>query len=180
MICCAGNILDYIGKADAICVTTNGFVTARGANVMGRGIAKEMSNRYPDLPFILGRKIRQDGHQVHLLKDVQGTAIVAFPTKPASIVLQHEEQIIRSARGKYEIGERVPGFHAKSDLNIIAESCEQVAQLANRHPEWKRILLPIPGCGCGELSVRYVYPVCASRLDDRFIMVSFKSEDFWG
>ena len=42
-----GNILDYIGRPDAICITTNGFVTSRGNGVMGMGIAKSMADKYP-------------------------------------------------------------------------------------------------------------------------------------
>lgn len=32
-----GNIMDLLGRPDAICITTNGFTTSRGKAVMGMG-----------------------------------------------------------------------------------------------------------------------------------------------
>ena len=56
-----GNILDYIGRPDAICITTNGFVTSKGNGVMGMGIAKSMADKYLELPkpweFILSAMV---------------------------------------------------------------------------------------------------------------------------
>jgi hypothetical protein len=44
-------------------LTTNGFVRRDGACVMGRGIARQAALRWPDLPFKLGRLIREYGNR---------------------------------------------------------------------------------------------------------------------
>ena len=41
-----GNIFDYIGKVDAICITTNGTIKSNGELVMGAGVAKEFYDKY--------------------------------------------------------------------------------------------------------------------------------------
>lgn len=53
MILEKGNMWDCFGKVDLFLVTTNPIVTKAGKCVMGRGIAKEMSDRYPEVPFAL-------------------------------------------------------------------------------------------------------------------------------
>ena len=39
---------------DIIAITTNGVVKKNGELVMGRGIASQAKQRYPDIPKILG------------------------------------------------------------------------------------------------------------------------------
>ena len=62
-----GNIFNYIGIADAICVTTNGIVKKDGSLVMGAGIAKDsLSSRIlwsteRDLRYYLMQTIRAEG-----------------------------------------------------------------------------------------------------------------------
>ena len=59
-----GDIFDYIGIADAICVTTNGIVKKNGELVMGAGIAKAMADKYPDLAKVLGKKVNTTGKNI--------------------------------------------------------------------------------------------------------------------
>jgi len=53
-----GNMWDCFGKVDLFLITTNPVVKKNGACVMGRGIAKEMSEKYPEIPFALGSIIQ--------------------------------------------------------------------------------------------------------------------------
>lgn len=174
-----GNIMDLIGRPDAICITTNGFVTTKGRGVMGMGIAKTMSERHPELPGILGDRLRTHGNTVSLLMQVGKTRILSMPVKPTQIVLKSLDEIVSHARDKYITGGIVPGFHCVADPVIIRKSCEELVAMANK-AGYKHVVLPIPGCGAGELSYKMdgIQEICEGILDDRFWMCSFKKQDF--
>ncbi len=58
--------------ADAICITTNGYLarTADGvATTMGRGSAGEAKDRWPGIEYMLGCKIMEEGNHVHVLTE---------------------------------------------------------------------------------------------------------------
>lgn len=172
-----GNIMDFIGRPDAICITTNGFVTARGNGVMGMGIAKSMSDQYCELPGLLGQHIRSHGNVVGELMAVGPTKILSFPVKPKSIVLKDPSQVVKHAKDKYPVDALVPGFHCKAEVDIIIKSLHELVELADVM-KYRHVVLPIPGCGAGELSYQSVRPFCESTLDGRFYMMSFKEADF--
>jgi O-acetyl-ADP-ribose deacetylase (regulator of RNase III) len=54
-------------KADAICLTTNGFITAQGANTMGVGVAGAAKRLWPGIQMTAGTAILQGGNRVHCL-----------------------------------------------------------------------------------------------------------------
>ncbi len=59
-------------NADAICITTNGYLakTTNGvATTMGRGSAGEAKDRWPGIEYMLGCKIMEEGNRVHQLTD---------------------------------------------------------------------------------------------------------------
>lgn len=59
-------------KADAICITTNGYLaktTTGYTTTMGRGSAGEAKGRWPGIEFMLACKIMEEGNHVHLLTD---------------------------------------------------------------------------------------------------------------
>ena len=174
-----GNILDYIGRPDAICITTNGFVTSKGNGVMGMGIAKSMSDKYPELPKALGVHIKRNGNHVGLLMQVHKTKLLSFPVKPGSIIMSDPAEIVSHARGKYSIGLSAPGFHCVASVELIRRSCQELVAEVNK-AGYKHVLLPVPGCGAGELSFNKdgIREICESALDDRFFMMSFKLSDF--
>jgi len=57
-----GNIWDYHSKGHFITVTTNCNLKSNGDAVMGKGIALQAKNRFPDLPKLVGQVIKQHGH----------------------------------------------------------------------------------------------------------------------
>jgi len=118
-----GDIWNYIGKANAICICTNRKVV-NGKNIMGKGIAKEAKELYPELPEAIAISLRfGDGASI-VHKDA-GTYLVSFPTKNSP--------------------------YNKSDLELIRESCFSL-QTQMEALKWKRVIIPRPGCGCGGLS----------------------------
>ena len=79
-----GDIWSEDGAADAIVVTTNGFVTKDGRGVMGAGIAKQAKDRFPGIEEELGKHLRANGNVPGIIGETaDGTKIVSFPTKPA-------------------------------------------------------------------------------------------------
>ena len=73
---------DVLGTSCTVCITTNGWVTNRGLGVMGRGIAKTMSDLIPDLKALLGKAITDNGNVVQPLCAYGKTSLMSFPVKP--------------------------------------------------------------------------------------------------
>jgi len=167
-----GNAWNYDGVADAICITTNGYVTKDGRAVMGRGIAKEAKERLPGIDLELGRLLKEEGNVPHILGMLPGgSLIVSFPVKPESVlydggnVVEHIKR-----RWKLKKGQVVPGWAAKADLFLIFKSAILLREMADRH-SWKQVILPRPGCRAGELDWELVKPVIKDVLDDRFLII---------
>lgn len=167
-----GNIM--YKKADAICITTNGFVKRNGEAVMGRGIAKQIADLFPQIPIQLGSCINNFGNKVSLLGNFVTINLISFPVKPKTVIFDGSN-VVSYAANNYKIGDTVPGFHAKADLKLIEQSALQLVAMCN-HTPWKRIILPYPGCGAGELNWSDVKPILDSILDDRFVAVTYKEE----
>ncbi len=156
--------------ADAVCISTNGFVTSHGNAVMGRGCAKELADLFPDTPRILGTMIKRHGNIVQTIKVVDGTSVVAFPVKHVSGICTGNN-VVEGAKFRYPKGCTVPGFHLKASMELIVQSAHQLKQLADLNG-WKSVVLPRVGCGAGELSWLVVKPMLDAILDNRFIAVT--------
>lgn len=151
---------------DVICITTNGFTKTNGEAVMGRGIAKQMADLVPELPNLLGQLLVNYGNKVHMIGKFK-PRLVSFPVKPEYVINDGTNVV---SHCKTQIGEKTAGFLAKADLTIIEQSCKQLVELANQHPEWNTILVPKAGCGAGELDWKDVEPIMRKYLDNRFII----------
>ena len=73
-----GDIWDYYDKGNWIVITTNGDVRKDGACVMGRGIALQAKLRFPELPYRLGKLLKEFGNSINYLWPYR---IIAFPVK---------------------------------------------------------------------------------------------------
>jgi len=178
--------------ADAICITTNGFTNAQGANTMGRGCAGEAKYRWPGIQMLAGAALKHGGNDCRILTKACGPEyegficlppvaswqarvvpyhILMFPTKPDYCVL--EDLLPQYAAMTGLGGEPYPGWMAKSDLSLIERSAKQLCELTDQN-DWKSVVLPRPGCGAGELSwEREVRPLLAGILDQRFYAITF-------
>lgn len=56
MILEKGDMWSIFGKTDMFVITTNPIIRKDGAVVMGRGIAKQMKDRFPEFPFKLAER----------------------------------------------------------------------------------------------------------------------------
>lgn len=130
---------------DARCITTNGTVKSNGRAVMGRGCAKQATERIPFIQLALGTRIRLEGLHTYTIGHYGGVPLLCFPVKHS--------------------------WDMRADLDLITQSAIELAALADIQP-WKVILLPRPGCGNGQRKWHEVKPILAPLLDDRFVVVT--------
>lgn len=139
----------WIVEADVVVITTNGFIKKNGHAVMGRGVAKQALDRWPEISKILGDLLRDNGNHIgiaHLgLVHTGGRTIIFFPVKH--------------------------NWFEKADLALITRSTRELVKLADR-TGLHDVALPRPGCGNGKLNWEYVKPILDLYLDDRFIVVN--------
>jgi len=167
------NIFDI--SCNALCITTNGFRKKDGKAVMGRGIALAIQDYYSHMPHRLGSHLNAYGNNVGvLIKETDNTpAILAFPVKPKTII--YDGSNIVSHIRDIKIGRKYPGWMAKAQLSIIEKSTQQLRNLAIQH-NWKKVLIPRPGCGAGELCWNDVKPILNQYLDNRFYAVTYSKD----
>ena len=141
-----GDIFDYIGVADCICVTTNGVVKRNGELVMGAGVAKAFADKFTNISFVLGYKVKKYGNHVFQAGYYHNkTAVLSFPTK-------HH-------------------YSAKADLDLIIQSANRLVKWANQNNA-KSIIIPSPGTGLGGLDKTVVYDALSNILDERFTIIT--------
>jgi len=184
----------FTSDCNAICIPTNGHVTAMGSLIMGAGVARQAADRWPDLPNIMGRKVYNLGNGVHLVTHDDpyrhniniphlGSQelpyhLVSFPTKPTRIECHEVEKILPRYVAEAETLQKtptrnlkwLPGWKAKSDLALIKHSVEELIELTDLMG-WKKVCLPRVGCGNGELSWQSVYELISPMLDSRFYII---------
>lgn len=121
-----GNLWDYWGDHNyALCVTTNGTLKRNGEGVMGRGCAKELCQRYPDAPKLLGQNLKVFGNNVQFITEKPAMIVVSFPVKH--------------------------NWWEKADLALIRTSAKQLKDFIANGFDHKTWILPRPGCGNGKL-----------------------------
>ena len=150
-----GDLWDYyynVKHRDTyVCITTNGFIKKDGSAVMGKGCAAEAAKRFPDLPYVLGKHIRENGNVVGILStDCTEDCILTFPVK-------HR-------------------WWEDADLILIAKSAKALKQEALRNKN-NTYILPRPGCGNGRLTWKVVKPVLTKILPDNVAVITFPEQD---
>ena len=142
-----GNIWNFHLQDKWIAITTNGTVKSDGSCVMGRGVAKQAKDRYPQLPFIIGGLIGWNGDHVHAIPTHK---IITFPVKH--------------------------NWYEKADINLIEQSAKELKEMTFLLPNNIHFYLVRPGCGNGQLNWEDVKPIIEKYLDDRFIVVEINTK----
>ena len=145
------NIVDLWKVGKTICVTTNGFIKKNNQGVMGAGNALAIAKEIPNLPSALGRHIRLRGNVVGYIHD----RIISFPTKPQ---FGNYDQVIDKAKRIYKPGQKIPGYHCKSDLKLIEDGIERLNLIIEKQ-NLDEVYLPLPGVNNGQLSFEEVEPI---------------------
>jgi hypothetical protein len=144
-----GDLWAELGVADLLLVSTNATLNKNGEVVMGRGAAKEAKERFPQLPFDLGMRLRTGGLAGQkygvLISDItaHGTRLGAFQVK----------------------------YHWQddADLGLISHSAHALRAIAG---DYERIAINFPGIGNGRLErsqVEYFLDKYWSDLDNLFV-----------
>lgn len=169
MIEIIGNIWDYYDKGYNICITTNGFVKKNGCAVMGRGTALQAKRRFPRLDRKLGDMLggpTVDNPSTYwmLIEEIM-PRVFTFPVK-RDIDICSPDNIVKHMTWKFKIGDIVPGWALKAEVEIIKESL-LLLSLQHFNKRFGEIILPRPGCGgAGELNWEWdVKPLCEGYED---------------
>lgn len=128
MIELTGNLWNYHVGGIPICITINGAVRKDGACVMGRGIAAQAAQKFPMLPYTIGKRLRAFPMEVEWIEQY---GLFTFPVKFL--------------------------WHQPADLGLIETSAVQLRNLVN-DLGFKTVGLPRPGCGNGGLEWEVVKP----------------------
>lgn len=158
-------------ECDALVITTNGFVKTNGEAVMGRGIAKQIANHFPELPRLLGNRLK-GGNQVYTF-GIANVPLITFPVKDQfEYCNEDKSNVVRHMQHQFSTGSKVAGWACKARIDIILTSAHQLVELANQN-DWKVINCPRFGCGAGELRWEEIKPLLEPILDDRFVVYTF-------
>lgn len=161
-----GDLFDQIGRAEYICITTNGTVKNNGSAVLGRGCALQAKTRWNGLPEYLGSLLQVHGNLPFYLgaidefkfwrkgaraKNWNDTGLISFPVKHV--------------------------WNQMADIDLIKRSCAHLISMINyqqtdRVTKIENVIIPRPGCGNGNLEWGYVRPAIAPLLDDRFVIIT--------
>lgn len=166
-----GDIFD-MENIDGIGFTTNGYVNKKGLNIMGVGIAKDISRKYTNIPMVLGKMIKTYGNNVYRLIVDHGVHIFNIPVKPSMGDIKDK---LPYSRVRY-MGNSIPGYAVKADVNLIEQSVVQLVRLVNDY-DLKNVAIPLLGCGAGGLGISDIRYILDEYLDNRFIVCSYKLED---
>jgi len=146
-----GNMFDLVdqGANRALLVTTNSYIRKDGALVMGRGAAKTAAQRWPGLPYALGKRITHlEEYNIGLLTQTNGELL----TLGAFQVKFH--------------------FADQADLELIARSARELASLARTRQDW-RFDMNYPGIGNGHLRFEDVDPLLQDLPDNVHVWTFF-------
>lgn len=165
-----GNIFDLMltPEVDSICITTNGIIGNDGRAIMGAGVAGEAARRWSTVRARLGKALKTFGNLPYVIGmiNLEGD----FQDTDASLIKDKKYRcLVWSFPTKND-------FRFKSDIELIKKSAKLMAEHADTF-ELKQVALPRPGCSNGKLDWKTVKTEIENILDDRFVIVSFDSEN---
>lgn len=132
-----GNMWDVFGNTDLFLITTNPIQRQDGAVVMGRGIAKQMKDRFPEFPYDFGQYLQN-------LKSY----VSALPPR-VGVVGRYDDQLV----GYFMVKDH---WRDVALPNVIAESTKHLQDIA---ANYQRVDLNFPGIGNGRLKREDVIPL---------------------
>jgi hypothetical protein len=145
-----GDIWKFHEEGAYIGIPTNGIIKNNGNLVMGRGLALQASEHFPELPVSFGKHVKTNGNTVCILENLR---IFSFPTKN--------------------------NWVESSDLFLIEQSAQTLSdyfagdmfEFGLKIPE---IYLPKVGCGLGELNWKQVEPILHAYLNDIVTIIDWR------
>lgn len=101
-----------------------------------------------------------------------------YPSLPYTL----GDQIRKFGMHVFDLGNRIVSFPVENspfenpELSIINRSCEELIELTD-YKGWNHVVVPRPGCGHGGLQWNEVQPILAQYLDERFFVITGKTND---
>jgi hypothetical protein len=174
MIHISGNIWEYLNSG-YIGIPTNGYISRNGTGVLGRGLAKQALDRFPDLGYTFGQHLKTNGHCVGWMQVPPNGRLISIPVKPISLTIQSRndyDRVLSRAKSHFEVGDVVPGYWCKADLGLIRHSLFELVVFIMKH-NLEKVYIPALGCGNGGLDFNQdLCPLLMEMcLDDRIILV---------
>lgn len=158
-----GDIWELATREDLIVVTVNVGWTRIGKAVMGRGLAREATRRWPKVAWAWGKLCQEHGAGAPpSIFPTPGSkwcrGLILFPTKPLD---SREPWLSWRQDSSYELIE-----HWLPWLNTSVATLEL--------PPVSHVLVPTLGCGCGNLNPDRVALMLEEHLTcERFIHVRY-------
>lgn len=137
MILERGDMFSMWGKTDLFLITTNPIRRSDGAIVMGRGIAKQIKDRFPQFPYDFARRRTPEGAGGY-----QGIT-------PTGVVGRYDGQLV----GYFMVKNH---WREAAVLDVIEDSVTDLSEVAHHYD---RIDLNFPGIGNGKLDREDVLPI---------------------
>jgi hypothetical protein len=161
-----GDIWELSTREDLIVVTVNVGWTRVGKAVMGRGIAREATRRWPKVAWSWGKVCQEHGAKAPpSLFATPGSkwckGLILFPTKPLN---SREPWLSWRQDSSYELIEFwLPWLNNAVEL------------MAAEMPPVARVLVPTLGCGCGNLDPDRMTMMLEEHLThERFVHVRYR------
>ena len=130
-------------------VPTNLGWKSNGENVMGRGVAKQATEKYQMLSSWYGWRCKAMADS-ELTRLYRYHDLVLFPVKPLDRLMPHMS------------------WRQPASLELVEKSTIQLASFMGMD----KVALPLVGCGNGRLDSRDVLPILQKHLkDDRFLLI---------
>lgn len=143
MILQKGDMWSAFSGADLFLATANSTVTRAGYLVMGKGIAKEVKDRYPDLAYNLGQAIILKGR---------------WPQQRYGLLVNLTWDEVPPDYHKIGLFQVKYDYRTQADLDLIEYSTEALCDFCEHFPE-AEIHLNFPGIGAGGLKPKQVLPI---------------------
>ena len=136
------NLWDFDVEQYYRVITTNGNIKLNGDAVMGRGIALQAAERYPQLPSKLAERLKLYGNKVNVFPEHK---IITFPTKN--------------------------NWRDNSTYELIESSCNNLVVICN-YINIKKIVMPMVGCSNGGLKWTNVRKIIYKKFENSDIDVT--------
>ncbi len=149
-----GNIWDLHGFGYPIVIPVNIGYKSDGTSVMGRGLAYQCAQRFPEVPERWGAVCQALNGNVTTMFD-EDLNFIYFPTKPLNAEQPHLS------------------WKGKATLALVKKSLTGLLHVAKQHG-LDNCMVPSVGCGNGGLSARVVHRLMAEHLDDRFTLITLE------
>ena len=148
--------IDY----NVLVCTTNMVVKSDGRLVMGKGIAADFRNRFPQLDWFWGQRLLNNQHNHGMM-----STKVRYRYKDEEGRVREKIKIALAFPTKYN-------WVNDSSVPLIHEGLKNLAAL-NKINNYSSVLMTRPGCGNGNKNwEQQIKPMVKRLLDDTFTVIS--------